>query len=63
MTALPVEVSEEQFAEMRRFFSEQQIVEITAAVAWENFRARFNHALALESQEFASCAVPWKRTG
>ncbi len=40
----PVEVSDELFARLRRHFSDDQIVELTAIIAFENFRARFDHA-------------------
>ena len=40
------------FAEARRHFSEAQVVELTAAVALENFRSKFNVALGIESQGF-----------
>ena len=49
MTATPVNVPDELFARLRRHFTEDQIVELTAAVAYENYRARFNHALDIES--------------
>ena len=61
MTHTPVEVPEELFASLRRHFDDGQIVELTAAVAWENYRARFNHALDIESQGFSEgsfCALP-----
>jgi len=41
------------FAELRRHFDEAQLVELTAAIAWENYRARFDHALGIEAQGFA----------
>ena len=61
MTKTPVEVPDELFAELRRHFDEAQLVELTAAVAWENYRARFNHAFGLEAQGFsqgAYCPLP-----
>jgi len=36
-------------------------VELTATVAWENYRARFDHAFGLESEGFTDgsvCALP-----
>ena len=42
-------------------FHEARIVELTASIAWENYRARFNHALGLEAQGFAegaACPLP-----
>ncbi len=61
LTETPVDVPEALFAELRKNFSEAQLVEITAALAWENYRARFNHAFAVESQGFsegAYCPLP-----
>jgi len=45
-------VTEELFARVRAHFSEAQIVELTAAVALENFRSKFNVALGVEAQGF-----------
>jgi alkylhydroperoxidase family enzyme len=61
MTQTPVEVSDELFAELRKHFNPQQMVELTSAIAWENYRARFDHALGIEAEGFsegAVCAVP-----
>ena len=49
VSATPVSVPDELFARLRRHFTEDQIVELTAALAYENYRARFNHALDIES--------------
>ncbi len=60
-------VTEEQLRELPNFdtlrehFSEAQLVELTAAIALENYRARFNHAFGMGSQGFSEgsfCAVP-----
>ena len=56
MTITGQKVTDELFAEVRRHFSEDQIVELTAAVALENFRSKFNVALGVESQGF--CVLP-----
>jgi alkylhydroperoxidase family enzyme len=56
MTRTPAEVSEDVFAELASFLSSAQIVELTAAVALENFRARFNCALKVESENL--CMLP-----
>lgn len=61
MTATPVEVTDELFEAMREHFDEQQLVELTAAIAWENWRARFNWAFAIGAAGFrdgAACPVP-----
>jgi alkylhydroperoxidase family enzyme len=52
MTITGQKVTDELFAEVRRHFSEDQVVELTAAVALENFRSKFNVALGVESQGF-----------
>src|SRR6185312_15622865 len=52
MTRTPVDVSDEVFAEAQHHFSEQQLVELAATVAMENYRARFNRAFRVESQHF-----------
>jgi alkylhydroperoxidase family enzyme len=60
MTAVPVEVPDELFARLRGWFDERQLVELTSAIAWENYRARFDHALGVEAEGFAAgaCALP-----
>ncbi len=50
----PVKVSDEMFNRLQQYFDEKQIVELTASIAFENYRARFNHALAIESDNFYS---------
>ena len=52
MTITGQKVTEELFAEARRHFSEAQMVELAAAVAFENFRSKFNVALGVEGQGF-----------
>jgi alkylhydroperoxidase family enzyme len=52
MTQTPADVPEDVFAEARRHFSDPQLVELAATVAMENYRARFNRALLVESQHF-----------
>lgn len=61
MTVNPAQVSESLFSELQRTFDAPQIVEITAAIAWENYRSRFNRALGIEAHGFSAgsyCAVP-----
>ena len=56
-----VEVPEELFARLREHFDEGQIVELTAAIAIENFRARFNNALEIGPAGFSEgmfCPMP-----
>jgi alkylhydroperoxidase family enzyme len=65
MTATPVDVPEALFAELRQHFNEEQMIELTATVAWENYRARFDHALGIEAQGFSNgayCVRPERPT-
>jgi alkylhydroperoxidase family enzyme len=52
MTITGERVGEELWARLRRHFSEGQMVELTAAVALENFRSKFNVPLGVEAQGF-----------
>jgi 4-carboxymuconolactone decarboxylase len=64
MTRTPVEVPDSLFARLRERFSEAQLVELTSAIAWENYRARFDHAFGIEGENFtegAVCAMPAHR--
>src|SRR5574342_1081943 len=56
MTITGQRVSDELFARLRSLFDEAQIVELTAAVALENFRSKFNVPLGVENQGF--CVLP-----
>ena len=61
ITATPVEVPDALFDRLRQHFAEAQLVELTAAIAWENYRARFDHAFGIEAQGFsegAYCPLP-----
>jgi alkylhydroperoxidase family enzyme len=61
LTQTPVEVPDELFDKLRERFSAAQLVELTTAIAWENYRARFNHAFGAESEGFSAggvCALP-----
>ena len=57
LTRTPADVTDELVAELRKSLSEQQLVEITTMIAWENFRARFNRGFDVEAQGFAEGAV------
>lgn len=61
MTRTEVEIPEELIGKLRKHLSDAQLVELTSAIAWENYRARFNHALGMESEGFsknAYCPLP-----
>ncbi len=47
------DVDDALFARLQQEFpNEAEIVELTATVAFENFRSKFNHALRVESNGF-----------
>ena len=61
MATTPSTVSEQLFAQLRATFTERQIVELASAIAWENYRARFNRVFDIESEDFSSgafCPLP-----
>ena len=61
MTQTPVEIPDALFAKLREKFRDAQLVELTATLAWENYRARFDHAFGVEAEGFTKgsyCALP-----
>lgn len=61
MTALPTAVTDEMVAELDVELGHDGLVELTYAIAVENHRARFNHALGITDQGFTSgeaCRLP-----
>jgi alkylhydroperoxidase family enzyme len=53
---VPIAVSDDSAAELRRHFSDRQIVELTFAIAIESFYNRVNAPLGIEAEGF--CAIP-----
>ena len=45
----PSHVSEDLYAELRKHFSEDQLIELAASAAQENFRARYNRVFDIGS--------------
>ena len=61
LTKTPASISDDLFAELRREFSEPQLVELVTAIAWENYRARFNRTFGIAAEGFsegAFCPLP-----
>ncbi|MGI8835430.1 MAG: carboxymuconolactone decarboxylase family protein [Pyrinomonadaceae bacterium] len=56
MTITGREVSDDLFARLRNHYSDDEIVELTATIAWENSSSKFNRALRVPSQHL------WKNT-
>lgn len=55
MTITTETVSDELFNDLRKYFSDDAIVELTEVIAWENASSKFNRALRIPSQGL------WKR--
>jgi alkylhydroperoxidase family enzyme len=49
MADTPSNVSDELYAELRQHFSEEQLIELAASAALENFRARYNRVFDVGS--------------
>lgn len=49
------DVTDELFGRLRQVFSEDEIVELTATIAWENCSSKFNRALRVDSQQLWKC--------
>jgi len=51
MVTAPANISDELYARLRAQFSEEQLMELSAQIAWENFRARLNRVFDVGSDE------------
>ena len=51
------DVDDELFSRLEDALTAEEIVELTAVIAWENSSSKFNRALRIESQHL------WKRRG
>ena len=49
MADTPSNVGDELYVELRKHFSEAQLIELAASAARENFRARYNRVFDVES--------------
>ena len=56
MTYTNKRVSDRFFQRLKKHFSEEELVELAAIIALENFRSKFNPVFAVESQGF--CPLP-----
>ena len=52
LSATPADVSEALWAELAQAFKEEEIIELAALIAQENFRARFNRTFNVSSAGF-----------
>jgi alkylhydroperoxidase family enzyme len=51
MAGAPVNVSDDLYARLRQHFSEEQLMELGAHIAFENYRARWNRIFDVGSDE------------
>ena len=51
MATAPANVSDDLYARLRQQFSEEQLMELGAQIAFENFRARLNRVFDVESDQ------------
>lgn len=61
MTRTPANISDELHESLRAHFSERELVELSAVIAWENARARFNRVFAVQSENYSEgkfCPLP-----
>jgi alkylhydroperoxidase family enzyme len=56
VTITDQKVDDEFFARLKQHYTEAQIVELTAAIAFENYRSKFNPSLGIEAQGFCTVA-------
>ncbi|TMA05113.1 MAG: hypothetical protein E6J89_19455 [Deltaproteobacteria bacterium] len=56
MTYTGKRVSERFFKRLKNHFTDEELVELAAIIALENFRSKFNPVFAVESQGF--CPLP-----
>jgi alkylhydroperoxidase family enzyme len=60
MTYTNKRVTDRFFNRLKRHFSDEELVELAAIIALENFRSKFNPVFAVESQNF--CPLPAVKT-
>jgi alkylhydroperoxidase family enzyme len=51
MANTPSNISDELYARLREKFSEEQLMQLSAQLAWENYRARLNRVFDVGSDE------------
>jgi alkylhydroperoxidase family enzyme len=56
MTYTDRRVTDDFFDQLKKHYSEKELVELAAIIALENFRSKFNPVFAVESQGF--CPLP-----
>jgi alkylhydroperoxidase family enzyme len=63
MVSTPSNISDDLYARLRQRFSEEQLLELSAQIAFENFRARLNRVFDVGSDELYQPAPTLAKTG
>jgi len=58
VSATPVDVPDDFFEKLRAAFSEEEIVELTAHIAQENYNAKSNRPLRVGANDFCEIPMP-----
>ncbi len=58
VSATPVDVPDDFFERLKEVFSEREIVELTSQIAQENYNAKSNRPLRVESNDFCTIPLP-----
>jgi alkylhydroperoxidase family enzyme len=63
MSDTPSNISDALYAELRHYFSEEQLMELAANAALENYRARFNRVFDVGSDGLYRKGIRFKQRG
>jgi alkylhydroperoxidase family enzyme len=58
MTITGLDVSDDLFRELQAEFTEEELVELAATIALENYRSKFNHFFRVEANGFCIWEPP-----
>ncbi len=58
LTETPSNVSDDLYARLRNQFSEEQLMQLGAQIAFENYRARWNRIFDVESDNLYQAGTP-----
>ncbi len=60
MTATPAVIDPELVRRLEAMIGKKALVELTSVIAWENYRARYNHAFGATEEGFSErlCMIP-----
>jgi len=61
MCDTPSNIGDQLFAELRQHFSEEELIELAASAAQENFRARFNRVFDVGSDHLYRKGLKFKQ--